>query len=716
MSKPIYVLGTNLSHDGSACLLKDGEICVAIEKERITRKKHDGMNDTVAIQYCLDAAGIRINDVDLVVQNALYGGSFDHGNGNFRGPRFFKDDVKVPVVTISHHLAHAYSTIGTCPFEDDFNILIVDGSGSPACECIDLKGTFIPENEKLHPDVSHLYFEKDSFYTYRNGRIQPVIKDFSPYGYFYKYAPAQPYTLHSLGSAYQAISQYCFRNMTDVGKLMGLSPYGKPGVIEEEIFHLRDGRVFINYDWMRSLNRPAGSHTDFKRNFSYYADIAYRMQEEMERAVLYLVEDRLAKGVGTKLCYAGGVALNAVANNLVLKNTPVSDLYIQPAAGDNGVAIGCAYYGWLEILGRERKIAASRSTCFGKTYSKEEVRKAIITYSNAYHPDNIRTRIDNFFHLIKQHAVTGKANGATAIIEFNISGYCRYQLSISDTGVNVEPEGERQADCIIEIDALQLGAVILDPLYAGILLDSGNARVSNPAAIRLLGKVVDLKKVFGSSELSNGILRRSIMEHVTLSNNYIKEAAQLLASGKVIAWFQGGSEFGPRALGRRSILADPRNSRVRDYVNTEIKFREDFRPFAPAVLREDVGKYFTTDRESPYMLLVDYVKDEWHDQIQSVVHKNNTSRIQTVTEDWSPAFYQLLKEFRELTGISLLLNTSLNKRGMPIVETPAEALDLFYSCKLDHLVMENYIIGKDTQPVHPDGSQISMALRWATFR
>ncbi|WP_436488005.1 carbamoyltransferase family protein [Chitinophaga sp. ARDCPP14] len=698
MSKPIYVLGTNLSHDGSACLLKDGEICVAIEKERITRKKHDGMNDTAAIQYCLNAAGITINEVDLVVQNALYGGSFDYGNGSFKGPRIFTDDVKVPVVTISHHLAHAYSTIGTSPFEGDFNVLVIDGSGSPFCECMDLEGAFIPDNEKIHADVSHLYFEKDSFYTYQNGCLTPVIKDFSPYGVFYKNAPVAPYTMHSLGSAYQAISHYCFRNMSDVGKLMGLAPYGNPGVIKEDIFHLRGGRVFINYDLMKSLNRPAGTHSEFKRNFTYYANIAYKMQEEIERAILYLVEDRLNRGVGNKLCYAGGVALNAVANNLILKNTRVGDLYIQPAAGDNGIAIGCAYYGWLEVMKRERKIKASRSTCFGQTYSQEEVKKAIYSYSNTHHRDNIRTRIDNFFRLIKQHAATGKAKGAVSLIEFNISDYCRYQLKVSDSGVYIEVDGEGRADCIVNIDAHQLGAVIMDPLYSGILLDAGNVQVSHPPSIGLLGKVVDLGKVFGNKELFNGTLHRSIIEQVIYSDNYIKQAAQLLAAGKVIGWFQGGAEFGPRALGRRSILADPRNSGVRDYINTEIKFREDFRPFAPAVLREDVGTYFMTDRESPYMILVDDVKPEWHQQIQSIVHRNNTSRIQTVTADWSPEFYQLLVEFKALTGISLLLNTSLNKRGMPIVETPAEALDFFHSCKLDHLVIGNYIVGKELPP------------------
>jgi predicted NodU family carbamoyl transferase len=174
----------------------------------------------------------------------------------------------------------------------------------------------------------------------------------------------------------------------------------------------------------------------------------------------------------------------------------------------------------------------------------------------------------------------------------------------------------------------------------------------------------------------------------------IRRTAELLADGKIVAWFQAGSEFGPRALGHRSILADPRRSGVRDFINRHIKLREDFRPFAPAVLREDVSTYFQTERDSPYMLLVDQIRDEWRDRLRSIVHEDGSCRVQTVTPDWNPQFYRLLQEFKKVTGVSVLLNTSFNGRGMPIVETPQDALQFFRVSRLDVLTIGEYVIEK----------------------
>src|SRR6267142_3328072 len=190
MKKHTYVLGTGLSHDGSACLLKDGEICVAIEKERLSKVKHDGYNDTMAINYCLQAEGITINDLDLVVQSVLWGGTLETGNSFFQGDRLFTQDIQVPIVSISHHLAHAYSAIGRCPFEEKFNVMIIDGSGAAFADCIDVENAFIPEREKIHKDVAHLYFEKDSYYSYSEEKLQTVYKDFSAFGYYHKQYPA----------------------------------------------------------------------------------------------------------------------------------------------------------------------------------------------------------------------------------------------------------------------------------------------------------------------------------------------------------------------------------------------------------------------------------------------------------------------------------------------------------------------------------------------
>ena len=350
MSKPIYVLGTGLSHDGSACLLKDGRICVAIEKERITRVKHDGFNDSAAIVYCLDAAGIQLSDLDLVVQNANFS-MLKSGSDWFHGPRILGNGV--PVVTISHHLAHAYSAIGTSPFEESA-VLVIDGCGNALDDCIDLSDSIVTENppDELRP----LYFEKDSYYTFANNRMLSRYKDFSVWGMGVKDQPMFPNTTrHSIGGLYLGASVYVFSGMEDPGKLMGLAPYGRPGIYDFPIFDLVDGRAFVRYDWMKQFRRPCRSYEQFKANFQYYADIAYWVQREVERAILYVIEHRYRLAPHKNLCYSGGVALNAVANRRILTEGPFENVYIQPAAADNGLAVGCAYYGWLESTqaGRE---------------------------------------------------------------------------------------------------------------------------------------------------------------------------------------------------------------------------------------------------------------------------------------------------------------------------------------------------------------------------
>ena len=182
--------------------------------------------------------------------------------------------------------------------------------------------------------------------------------------------------------------------------------------------------------------------------------------------------------------------------------------------------------------------------------------------------------------------------------------------------------------------------------------------------------------------------------HFTKEKNVVELAARLLAEGKTLGWFQGGSEFGPSALGHRSILADPRRKDIQQFINAQVKFREDFRPFAPAVLLEDVSTYFQFKGESPYMIMVAQVQPEWKDKIPGVVHQDNSCRIQTVTPDWNERYHALLHRFRELTGIGVLLNTSFNRRKMPIVETPEEAIRFFFECALDCLVIDDYVVYK----------------------
>lgn len=563
MSKPIYVLGTGLSHNGSAVLLKDGIVCVAIEKERITRKKHDGGNDTDAIQYCLDAEGISLEDIDLVVQTA----NFEiPDRDRFHGKRLFAGAEKPKLVSISHHLAHAYSAVGTCEF-DECAVMVIDGCGSPYQQCIDVsQGTLLPGNI-IEQATNGMWCEKDSFYHFDGQKLTTLIKDFSPVETQSAEKLKLPTTKHSIGGFYAAISHYVFGNMDDVGKLMGLAPYGKTGLIEKEAFEWKEASLLVRNEWKEELSRPSSGYAFFKENFQYYADVAFWAQKEVEKAVFWCFKDRLARFPHKNVCYSGGVALNAVANAKVLNEEVVKRFYIEPAAGDNGLALGCAYYGWLEVL-KKPKVKHNESTCFGKSYSNEEILEALKGMPESW-------------------------------------------------------------------------------------------------------KVQQLKTA----------------ELLTLTANK-------LAAGLTVGWFQDQCEFGPRALGHRSILAHPGIEGLGDHINANIKFREDFRPFAPAVLPEFAETYFRSGRKSPYMILVDHTKPEYVEQLRNVTHVNGTARVQTIDKHWNTLFYQLTESFQKKTGIGVLLNTSFNKKGMPIVETPEQAVALFLESALDVLVLNHFVISK----------------------
>lgn len=564
-NKPVYVLGTGLSHDGSSCLLKDGLVICAIEKERLTRIKHDGGNDALTVKYCLDYAGIGVDELSLVVQAAHLETEGIKKSKHHGRPRAFGIDCKVPFISISHHLAHAYSAIGTCPF-DECNVLVIDGSGSLYNDCDDLAGAFQPQ------DITNLpYCEKDSFYHFPAAGLQSLYKDFSILNPSQIGGNRMPTTSHSIGGLYSMVSQYIFVNMDDAGKLMGLAPYGDRGKYADKIFTLADGRIFVNDFIYHALNQPAESYANFMQRFSYFADVAAWVQKEVEEAIIYIVKQRLQFNYHPNLCYAGGVALNAVANARLLRETGIKRLYVAPAAADNGLSLGCAYYGWLNILNNNTRRLNGGSTCFGRTYSSAEI-SADIEKFIMDHP-----------HINVSHKVAE------------------------------------------------------DKCYA---------------------------------------------------------AAQLLAKGKVIGWFQGASEFGPRALGNRSILADGRIAGMRAFINRDIKFREDFRPFAPAVAAEDAAEYFEYAYDSPYMILVDKIKDKYREQYREVTHVDGSARVQTVTQEMNPVFYDLLKEFKKASGSGILINTSFNKRGMPIVETPYQALSLFYETKMDVLMIHNLIFSK----------------------
>jgi carbamoyltransferase len=568
MAKPIYVLGTGTSHDGSSCLLKDGRICAAVEKERITRIKHDGGDDTESIKYCLEKENICLDDIDLIVQHSTL--------AQFGPDRLIDRKLRAQIITIPHHLAHAYSAYGASNF-DECAVFVLDGAGSHLSCCTDQVGEFILYSTPTPNGNEDDYKENNSYYHFEGGKWRLICKEASRMWHRISDRKVKTFTENSIGNFYEMACSYCFRSFLDAGKVMGLAPYGNPSTYNDEAFVVKDGAMLLNQGILEKFNNKAISQAHFSENFQYYADIANWAQRELERAIIFLLNSRYEMCPSENLAYCGGVALNAVMNSKILELSPFKRLYVTPAAGDDGAALGCAYYGWLEVMKMER-IFQESTTCFGKVYTNRSVKRALHDYHD------------------------------TDAGEFESDNYFEY--------IYYEGEG------------------------------------------------------------------------------YIEEAARLLSVGKILGWFQDESEFGPRALGRRSILADPRIKGVRDFINAEIKHREDFRPFAPAVLREDLLTYFEKDIESPYMLMVNQIKSNWKEEIKEIVHVDGSCRTQTVTPDWNPKFYRLLREFRRITGLSVLLNTSFNGVSMPIVETPADAFQFFYSGKLDYLVIQDIIVSK----------------------
>ena len=564
----MHILGINLSHDGSSCLLEDGNIVAAIAEERLdgtkrsslgARVRKKGQNGRVpplrAMSYCLAARNIGLDDVDLIVaDNAIEPVNTD----SLKALLPVKDKKKVRSIPHpSHHLAHAYSTYFCSPF-DESAILIADVFGSQT-----INGT-----------------EAESCYHARDNAIRPVLKTFqNPWLEAY---PRQP-VYYSLTYIYNFISialGFAEKNrhtifVSEAGKTMGLSAYGRlrkewPAIIECHDHDIRSDR-FTQWALDRkiaTIRRGALVPVRRSRNAALnelHNDLAYAAQVEFEKGMLFLA-NLLHESTGSKnLCVAGGAGLNSIVNRKILDETPFENVFIQPASTDDGTAIGCAMYGWHEL-----------------------------------------TRQTSRFTLA--HVYLGMPYGGAAV----------------------------------------------------------------QAALK----------------------SRAVEESVVPETELISRTARHLAAGKIVGWFQGGSEFGPRALGHRSILGDPRRAGMKNLINRKVKHRESFRPYAPAVMAEFAADYFELARPSPYMLLVAKVLESKAAEIPAVIHVDGTARVQTVTEDSNGLFYELLKEFHRLTGVPILLNTSFNTRGTPIVETPDDALDVFFDSGMDVLVIGSFICSK----------------------
>lgn len=553
-------------HDAAACLLDDGRVIAAVQEERFTRKKHDSEFPKRAIDYCLREGQISSSELDAVgfydkpfmkLDRMLlsYIATYPKGLASFLKamPLWLKKKIwisdlirrelnyKGDIYFGEHHLSHAASTFYASGF-DDAAILTADGVGEWATTSIGVgRGLDIEMLEEIHFP-------------------------------------------HSLGLLYSAFTYYLgFKVNSGEYKVMGLAPYGEPrfrDLILRELIDLRpDGSFKLNLKYFTYTYGLTMVGARFAKLFgvpprdpqakleSLHFDLAASIQKVCEEAMLGMARHAYTITENSRLCLAGGVALNCVANGRILREGPFKEIFVQPAAGDAGGAYGVASF---IAHGIHKKPRSPRwdQAFWGPAYTDEEVRKIL----------------------------------------------------------------EREGAIYEELDE------------AGI----------------------------------------------------IRVTSRKIAQGKVVGWVRGRMEFGPRALGHRSILADARDPAMKDKVNLKIKFRETFRPFAPTVLEEKCPEYFALDTASPYMLLVAPVRENKR-VVPSVTHVDGSARIQTINKAVDPVFYGLIEEFSRLSGVPVVINTSFNVRGEPIVCTPEDAWRCFLRTKMDCLVINRFVLDKEKQ-------------------
>jgi carbamoyltransferase len=540
-----------LYHDSACCLIQDGKVIVAVQEERFTRVKQDPEMPYNAFKYCLESAGLSITDIDCVayyeipedkLARQLWSG-YDIELIDKLDPKRPVREIREilgytgPIEFVDHHLSHAASSFYYSGF-DEAAILTVDGVGEWATT------TYGIANEK-GIDL----FEQVDFPD-------------------------------SIGLFYSTITAYLgFKVNSGEYKVMGLAPYGEPKYVEQlrKLVILKDegqyeldmtyfeyisGEKMYSYKLEELLGMPP--RVPESELSQIYMDVAKSLQVVLEEILLnkanYLYEKTKCKN----LCMAGGVALNCVANGKILRDSSFENLFVQPASGDAGGALGAAAVALARLTNRQKKIEKMDHVYLGPSYTNNEIR--------------------NFLD-------------ATAI---------KYEDYSYD------------------------------------------------------------------------------------KNMLINKTAELIADGKVIGWFQGNIEFGPRALGDRSIIADPRRGEMRDRINSMVKKREGFRPFAPSVLESKMQEHFDLKTESPFMLLVCKVTSKL--SLPAITHVDNSARVQSVNEDINLLYAKLIEEFDRLTGCPIILNTSFNVRGEPIVMSPIDAVSCFINTKIDCLVLGDFII------------------------
>jgi carbamoyltransferase len=591
----VYILGVSCYyHDAAAALLKDGVLIAAAEEERFSRVKHDYRFPKNAIQFCLDQAGLEGNGLDYVVFFEKPFRKFDRILMTTlqtypRSWKVFRESMiswltdklwvrttlqsevgisKERVLFCEHHLSHAASTYLCSPFEEAA-ILTVDGVGEWATATCGLgRGNDIRLTKQIEfpHSIGLLYSAFTAFLGFEVNEGEYKVMGMAPYGVpRYVDKVWKLVRQNSDGSFSLDMDYFSFHHSTDETynqKFTAL--FGEPRSIGLQFFTKQSG--FPKY-----FGTPPGNYNELCELNQYYADVAASIQRVTEELLLNMA-NHLHRETGLRqLCIAGGVGLNSVANTRILKETPFERLFVQPAAGDGGGALGAALWAYNILLGKPR----------------------IFTM---------------------RHAYWGRANSDAEIGDF---------------------------------------------------------------------------------------LRRNAIpfRHIEDDDELLDHAVERLTQGKVIGWAQGHFEWGPRALGNRSILADPRNAEMKDIVNAKIKFREPYRPFAPSVLAEQAEKYFDlpqTQCHHParYMQYVLPVRESQRSTLPAVTHVDGTGRLQTVFRDQSPRYYRLIERFGQATGVPVVLNTSFNLRGEPIVNTAADAFHTFSNSEMDSLILENFLIEK----------------------
>ena len=591
----MYILGLScFYHDAAAALIRAGELVAAAEEERFSRKKHDSNFPVGAIQFCLEEAGILAQDLNFVV---FYEKPFEKFERILMTVlqtypiawKVFRESMatwlvdklwvrhtiqrelgipKEKILFTQHHLSHAASAFFTSPFEDAA-IMTVDGVGEWATATwgvgkeTDLK---LMKEVRFPHSIGLLYSAFTAFLGFEVNEGEYKVMGMAPYG-VPRYVDKVWQVIQTFddGSFCLNMDYFSFHHSTTrTFNLKFEQLFGVPRSPETLFFTKETG--FPNY-----FGEKPGNYNTLCNLNQHYADIAASIQKVTEEVLLNMAQAVRRETGLTNLCFAGGVALNSVANTRILNESGFEQLYIQPAPGDGGGALGAALYAYHAILGQPRK-------------------------------------------LVMKHAYWGKAYGDDMVKAF------------------LDREG--------------------------------------------------ISYVYAKSE--DKVLERTV---------------EALISGKVIGWYQGRFEWGPRALGNRSILADPRREEMKDVVNTKIKFREPYRPFAPSILAKEAENYFDLPQVAAhdparFMLLVVPVKKEKKDKLPAVTHVDGTGRLQTVFEATNPRYYHLIERFYQATGVPVVLNTSFNLRGEPMVTTPANAYSTFSRSEMDLLVMGNYLVSK----------------------